>query len=686
MKRQVFPKSVSDISEADFWASLRPVNKQSDSALLGEAIKLGKAGQKAKAYARLAAYHRRALAEEWQLIRRQELNAPRPKPAILTDMLNHKFTAWHKQVVKFGPKIEWVPESLRQSLGGFHYMGWFRPAVTAFIQTGRKRYRDFIVDIMTQYYDARKHPEWDKTIKPLVFYPLGANAKWRTMLASYLALINSGRTATHTLEGLMKTFLGFGRGLNLCLKEFVPANNAFAVGTTTLLWVARVFPEFSASPRWDRKAVGFVVQQAREGFYPDGGNRERVWGYGLMTLGSLTTAYDLAKRYGGLGDSDGLVLKAIRRGYRWYGKSAGPDPQGLFPTYGDAGVGNGLHMLKGAERFFPADKAGSYGVDRSKSYLLRSSGFAIMRNGNRRDSSYVNINFGEFGGWHSHFDLLSMNFWSQGKCLLDELCRFGPYSNPLDTLFREPQSHNLLLIDGMVYDSRNVKGRNVAWFSNDAIDYFSATHRAYHFYVFGKGPSPVSPNIEALVRRTVLFVKDPGYAVVLDSVTDLSRPTFNRSISQYWHSPFAFEAIGANMVRTRGKQACLLAYARSEGLHRLDVGVDFVEGEVTHLGQAHDRYSLRARRWMPLTHEGVVGFATLLYPFTGKLPPVSIRALKTSGGAAWRSEALEITTPSGKDIIVLNPENRKGFTYAGKAVSARACVKLGRGRGQAVVK
>ncbi|MCX5659453.1 MAG: heparinase II/III family protein [Planctomycetota bacterium] len=688
--KSTVPDRASNISDRAFWSALRLPPKGPRSELLLEAIALGKRGKRDDAYRLLAAHHRLALKTEWEHVRASAKKQPAPKAETLNDTLRHKFNAWHLQWVEFGPKIDWFPSSLTHDCRhGFHYMGWLRPAVTAFIQTGEQRYADFLVDLLTQYYDARDDARWRDDIRPLVFSGLGIAGRLPTFVAAYLALLDHGDLPAHTVEAFTKTFLGFGRYLDALLQTFVPANNGFCVATAALLHLARAFPEFDESPKWDAKAVKFIVQQAEEGFYEDGGNRERVWGYGLMHVHALTNAYDLASRYGGLGRHDAKILKAVRLACQWYAKSSGPGPRGMFPTYGDAGTDNRLSWVGDVQRFFPNDPPSEthlWGADRTKSYLLEPSGFAILRNGNQPDDTHINISTGEFAGWHSHWDLLSMNFWSKGVRLLEELCRFGPYANPLDTLLRAPESHNLCLIDGQVYDSRMVRGQDVFLHSDERIDYFSAYHRAYRYYVYGREGQNVSPNVEALVRRTVVLVKDAGYAVVLDSVTDINHPGFNRAITQHWHSPYPFQKLGRDRARTKGKSACLMVWAQPDSLHRIEPGVDFAGAEVAHLGTAEDRYSLRARRWMPVEYQGIVGFTTVIYPFVGATPKVDVRVLPTKGGSQWKTEAIEITSPAGVDRITLNPERLAGLSVEGKRFTARARVTLGGSRGETIVR
>lgn len=689
MNRFAVPKRASEISDRSLWSAIRPKGKASDTEHLRTAKRHGAAGRNDDAYAALAEHHRRSLAGEWKQTRDRSKAAPAPKRAVLDDLLNHKITTWHTQVVQFGRVIDWAPASLSSdSKHGFHYMFWYQPAVTAFVQTGEPALREFIADIAEQYYfGTREHERWKDELPAMLYGGLGIAGKFKQLLAGYLALINSGPVSPRTVEAFIKLFLGFGRSLDHQLVEFVPANNAFAVMNSTLLHLSLAFPEFAEAPAWRRKATRYLVELARHGFYPDGGNRERVWGYGMMHVSALADAYELARPHGGLGAADKTVLRTLRLAYQWYAKTSGPQPHRFFPTYGDAGIDNGMHqILARGSTYFPKDKPGRlFGIDRAKSVLLPDSGFAILRNGDAPDSTHINISTGEFAGWHSHWDLLSMNFWAKGERLLEELCRFGPYANPLDTLFREPQSHNLVLIDGMIYDSREVRAQDVQWHSDDRIDYFSATHRAYRYYVYGREGQNVSPNMEGLVRRTVVLVKDAGYAVVMDSVSDINHPGFNRAISQYWHSPFKFEAIDRYRVRTAGESACLLVHAPQPGLWRQDTFVDHAGEEIAHLGHGHDRYGLRTRRWMDLSYTGIMGFTTVIYPFAGATPDVSVRCLAHTG-PLWKAEAIEVSSPAGQDVIVLNPEKLADFAVDGRRVRHRAVVTLSGGRGESLVR
>lgn len=680
MFRNPPPKSVTDISDHDLWSSIRVSPHCCNKELLKSAINHGLAGRKAKAYQALAEYHRESMADEWLYQQSEAMSCPAPRPALLRQTLSHKINCWHKETIQFGKKIDWNPPGL-STVDGFHYFGFFAPVVNAYLQTGHKRYADFIKDIVVQYKEYQNGKNWTPWYKLIVYNQLAASAKLRSWLPAYLGLIHNNQLTTKASESFIKHFLGFGRMMRLSSRTFV-AHNIATHGCRCLLTLGRLFPEFKEASAWDKLGTLRICQQATRGYHPDGCHDERVWGYSSATLSSIAESYKLAKRYGGLGDKDKVVLKGIRNAYRFFAKTVGPAPEYGQPTYGDSGQGSFANILKAGQQFFPEGTGLDLGIDRTESCIFKPSGFAIMRNGDDKRSSYINLSFGKYAGWHSHQDLLGMNFWAYGKPLLEELGRFAPYAMPLDTLFRSPEAHNLLTIDGMVYNAQNIRAEDVSWYSDDTVDYFSATHWAYHYFCYGRGErADNSPNTEAKVRRTILFVKDPGYAIVMDSVIDrFSGKPFKDAITQNWHSPFPFTRIGPQSVATRGKVGCVLSFAHAEGLARLDRSTDFTKGEGEVWGVAYDRHALKARRWMGLNHQGTAGFTTLIYPYRGKRPDVSIRATGTDPDNFWRDESLEVVTPHGIDKIHLSPERRTG-----RDKRPRATVSLAHRRGSVTI-
>ena len=479
-------------------------------------------------------------------------------------------------------------------------------------------------------------------------------------------------------EAVMKVMLGTARFLHRWIKPF-RVHNVHTAGCTALSYIARLCPEFADSGKWDALASRYLHRTLRQSFFSDGGHKERVWGYGFYTLQNLHIAYELARRYGGLGEIDADYRRRLVHNYRWFAKTLGPGD--FKPAYGDCELFNGKGIIDAAQSVAPRGSDRYLGVDRTRSYLLRPSGFAVMRNGDERWSTFLSTTFGKFAGWHSHHDTLSMNLFAYGKPLLEEFNRFGSYGNPLDMVGRAPSSHNQVLIDEFFYDNRGKPIRDLAWHSDDEVDYFSAYHRAYRWLPNVDGCGYIM-SMDAIVRRTIVFVKRRGYVLVLDSVRDELSDHFNRAVTSHWHSPFGFEAIDRQTARTKGKPGCMVRFAHAEGLKAFLIEPDYAGADAATQEPLKERWHLRARRWFA---EGTAihapGFATLLYPFEDRQPRVDVVPMDLPGSVMFRAEGFEVRTPAGVDRILLDPDRLGGMRYRGKAFDARAVVKLDGRRG-----
>lgn len=681
------PESLNKISNPDFWQALRPASEQ-----LKHSITDGMAGRNAKAFRGLAAWHRQTLSPFRDVMEERIGGTSRASRKTMRDLLNNRINLWHNVIVGFGPRIDWGFRHLAKPLHGFYYIYWMIPAVKAWINEGSTPAREWIEKTVTEYQQSltgKIHPNTNPLPDISVMHNcLAGQGKVRVLMPAYMALVRDGQSNPATVAAFMKVLLGVGRAMHAILtweaaQKTPHTNNISIAGAGTLSILAGLFPEFRESNAWRRRSEERFLFFAKHSFYSDGGYGERVWGYGCGALSHLVDAYLTAGRLGGLGVAEEPLRKALHRCFRWYAKTLGPNER--QPTFGDAEPSPRKNptALDLAARMFPNARDRFLGVDRQKSYLLKPSGFAVMRNGDDAGSMYINVAFGRYTSWHSHWEQLSMNLWAHDTPLIQELDRWGPYHNPLDIMVRAPEAHNLFLVDGMVFDPRLSNAHDIQWYSDTHVDYFSACHRGYRYGAFANR-SPGIFNMDGVVRRTLVFVKNPGYVLVMDSVYDENHPGFNRAVSQYWHSPFPFKQETPNRVRTVNPDSpnCILAFARSEGLRRLQCTVDFAGDEVEHQGPLKDRYSLRACRWGRVEEPGMPGFTTLLFPCnTSRTPPVSVCPLPTSGGAAYRAEGYEVITPAGRDLILLNPEQRPGIRCAGKSILSPGIFVLDHGRG-----
>lgn len=660
----------TDITEADFWRHIRARDSDASSAApLRRAIELGRAGQRAKAYTALADW----LAAQSPVFLETRMQRARQARRLTARQIATMTRTPLAQLVEADGSLD------LDAQGDIRRVDMLARHTLAH-DDGRARHwlHDALRTIHTHRHQFIMHR-----------YPfggqLGAYSHFESMYTLLYALLRTGGADADAVEAAMKYCMELGRIIRSRSGSHI-VHNIFTAGVYGLLFLARTLDFFSEADEWDRQAIDMLDQDFDRSFYRDGGHLERNWGYGAHTIRRLTEVWQFAAATGGMHGREQHFTDGLRRAYQFYAYTLGPGD--LSPGFGDEGLGDLGYIFDRAldSGLFPPDTPRDLGVDRSRSYLMDGAGVAIMRNGAHDDAAYCDITFGEYAGWHSHMDLLSMDFRAHGELLLQEVPRFGPYEHPMDLLWRAAEAHNLLLVDGFYYDARPIVGEDVTWHSDERLDFFTATHRAYRRVPDNEHRNYLMSG-DLTVRRTIVFVKDPGYAVVLDSVKPDEGEHFNRSTSQLWHSPHGFRVIEPGVARTKGKVGCILACAHREPIRRMELGVDFSRDEVTKFHQPpHEQWHrLRINAWQEQAYTGCMGFATLLYPFRGKMPSVEIKALKLTGGVKYRAEAIAVTTPAGRDVLVLNPERLSGLTLRGKPVEGRAWIRLRRQRDAVMV-
>jgi hypothetical protein len=655
---------IERITEKDFWSSWT-----GRDPVLREAVRLGGAGRRAAAYRALAGFHRENTLAEWEEVRREAAgrNATRAGRARTDsgadDVRAGVIRGWHGRVIRFGRRIDFRANFGRSGQYGFHYLGWLRPLVDRAILDGDPRDLARVVEIAGQYYAQRLGIKRRIPRLHPVYYELGSWAKVNALLPAYLALLHLGSPAARQVEALLKLFLGFGRSLLRLQCSGYRSGNWQIVGSAGLFRLGAVFPRLREAGSWRRRATQMMVAHLKRDFYADGGHKERCWSYGWMSLRGVLAFYQLGRRTGFLSPSAARTcLRVIRRAFRWYLKTV--TPALVCPAYGDGDLFDSGEIRAAAARYLPAAEVEGRCAG---SVCLRRSGYAVMRDGPDPDGRYLNVNFGEWGGGHTHQDLLDLNVWAFGRPLIEEVGRFGGYDNPLDSFFRSPQAHNQVVIDDAVMDRRSASGQRVRWHSSAQLDYFSACHDAY------RDPLRGSPAV-ARVHRHILFVRG-GYWLIYDVVRPLKGETIF-TVSSWLHSPARFRVTGPGLARTAGRVGCAVAFAFPDELRRLETGVDLTAGEVNVPRLHPPRHHLRARKWAEVAYRGSLRFAMLLVPFRGRPPGVSVRPSTVRGAAPGLLEAFEVRTPAGRDRVVFNPARRAGLRGLASWVRGRRRVVI----------
>tara|TARA_B100001123_G_scaffold441681_1_gene583449 strand:- start:884 stop:1846 length:963 start_codon:yes stop_codon:yes gene_type:complete len=113
---------------------------------------------------------------------------------------------------------------------------------------------------------------------------------------------------------------------------------------------------------------------------------------------------------------------------------------------------------------------------------FRPSGFAVMRQDWTRDSAYLVINYGPWGGGHSHADIMSFELFAYGEAMAVDAGIGVSYDDPNHRpWYVTSKAHNMMVFGDQNLDRREAVGVNPIWGTGDNMDYFSAEHHGYEY-------------------------------------------------------------------------------------------------------------------------------------------------------------------------------------------------------------
>jgi len=365
--------------------------------------------------------------------------------------------------------------------------------------------------------------------------------------------------------------------------------------------------------------------------------------------------------------------------YRWFLATSNP-PHGTM-AYGDGHYGDAADILVRGwkatgdrELLWPLRASGVPAKARPKrpgftSTILRSSGYAVMRDGWDAESLYMSINFGQTGGWHTHCDLLNFDLFAHGSPLAVDTARYGPYDNPLDLCMRQAVAHNQVAVNDVDFDRQHVRGEQVVWSTQEHVDFFHARHRGYE----------KSHNV--VIERTIIFVRGE-YWFISDVIRELQR---HHSYTWYLHSPWRWKAAREGTTRTLHAPGLLVVPAMPDEIRQVRRGRTYSSRD----SAGHLEPPFSERHWVGyqkfIDAGDVVTYATALVPYasapsTVRVAPVPVRRndrLVQRGEA----EAFEVVRGRRRDVFVFAHCGRHVRRYGRVETDARlAAVRLEGGR------
>jgi len=412
-------------------------------------------------------------------------------------------------------------------------------------------------------------------------------------------LVDSGEVTADFFARLLKSLIEHGRHIETYLSYYFSPNTHLTGEALGLFYLGLALPEMVRAHGWRDLGLRILIEQAQKQARADGVYFEQSSYYHRYTADFYTHLFALTRANNVSLDRASETtlrqkLEALLDHLMWITR-----PDGTSPLFGDDDGGRLIKLTARAANDFrdtlaigsvvlnradwkyvagdaPAEMLwliGPEGVERYDrmraeppheiSREFKSGGYFVMRDGWRRDSSFVLIDCGphgaETGCGHAHSDALSIEFASRGVTWIVDP---GTYVYAADAKtrdeFRSTAAHNTVTVDDQ---PQSVASTPFSWrtsaecrlhgfIERGGATFFQGSHDGYE-----RLKDPVKHT------RSVLFVKPsihaclPDYLIVRDRFTANKR---HRYAIRYHLAPGCEAKSGAGRVEARHKSGAEL--------------------------------------------------------------------------------------------------------------------------------
>jgi uncharacterized heparinase superfamily protein len=385
--------------------------------------------------------------------------------------------------------------------------------------------------------------------------------------------VDSGEVTPDFIARMLKSLIAHGRHIERYLSYYFSPNTHLTGEALGLFYLSLALPELNRAEGWRNLGLRILFDQATKQVRADGVYFEQSSYYHRYTTDIYTHLFALARADGGMihRETEAMLrrkLEAMLDHLMWITR-----PDGSSPLIGDDDGGRLIRLSARAANDFrdtlaigaallkrgdwkhvagaaPAEMLWMIGpevvegYDRLKAETpheiskgFKSGGYFVMRDGWRRDSSFVLIDCGphgaEIGCGHAHSDALSIEFASGGVNWLVDPGTFVYAADPKTRdEFRSTAAHNTVTVDdqpqsipsGLSGPSNPFSWRTAAkcrlreFVENGGAIFFQGSHDGYE-----RLDDPVTHTRSALYLKPDPGANLPGRLIVRDQFTAKKR-------------------------------------------------------------------------------------------------------------------------------------------------------------------
>ncbi len=536
---------------------------------------------------------------------------------------------------QFGEEIDWKHCPVKDREWGWHFnmMPFWHPLAKAYWHTGDEKYaQEFFRQI--DGWVVRERPDGNMNTWRRIDAGIRAAGAWPCAYCHFLTSPSlTPRVHAHILLGFYEhaVFLHSGKFTNM---------NHGLFEARGLFFISVLFPEFKQADAWRENSARHLSMEIVKQVASDGGHGERCPCYHAACIHIFEAASEFARL------NDVELPKAYRerleKMYEFVMLVSLPD--GTLPRIGDTWhepvsklLGKGAMLFERGDMKYVATAGAEGAVPEETSVCLEPSGFCVMRDGWNAKSQYLLIKW-KYGGWHSHFDELSIILASHGRVLLDDSSTID-YHGGGRPESRATHSHNTIAIEGADRPSSLHKTTLHQWSHGADIDYVDASGP-----VTGDGVTH---------RRRIAYIRGE-YWVMVDDVRG-KKESADR-VDMYFQFAPGKISLGGLTARTDFEQGA-----------NLMVKVMEVPGLTAHEEEGWIAVHYKVVEPRPRVRFSVnklpVTLVSLLYPYEGEAPGVAMERVALPEDAE-KDEVLGLRISiNGKENLVFFAPDGHEFSY-----------------------
>lgn len=560
----------------------------------------------------------------------------------------------------------------------------------AYFYTKETKYVKAWLEMYNFWYETERPPaERLKAYIGFIFEP-----NWITLEAwrSVVELCESERRLASTTKDLeldkdklfniYKSILEHAQFLYQNNDVFMPAN--WQVHQCEgMIKIGAYYPSFEQAQHWCDHSWKLILEHMDKETFADGTHSENSIGYTMSTVAANRKIVRYVRKLGW--DIPDEFLHKWRLLYMAGTKIITPTNSSV--PIGDGGIGPDGYMvrrlfiegvlefpdptmkyfteqypedvIKIAEEKFEntAEVLANYNKVEAKkpaftSALLPDSDWAVMRQSWDKKSPYLFFDGGWDEAWHSHPDFGTFNIWANGKPIITDCGRSGPYEADISKRwYKQTIAHNTVMVDSRSM-RKCVDNRITQWWTGTNYDFVDAISDGYRW-------------IGVLHNRRVLFVK-PDYWIITDFLPGPGYYGTTEQTTGYhefdWLAHF-------QPTKLRIDEATKRIYTTNEDANIALVPLNADEVQVRESkGPTGTPTGMVETPYISLHQEGMafVQYQVLLLPYEGKdAPQVDITKLAAdkTDRAHRRNIGYKIDVPGRKDVFLESTNTEELASY-----------------------